>query len=495
MFIAAATITIFIIFCFLDIITSPKYPSGPTRVPLLGNFLEIQKLKNKLGFYHLVWDKLAKCYGQVYSVKFGPIETVVVSGYDAVREVLSKDDFDGQADGFFFRTRAFYKKLGIVFVDGPMWTEQRKFCMRHLQKLGFCGDVMEKIVIEEVNDLVLDITRKYENGKSIEVRGLFEVSVLNGLWAMLAGGRFSLNDSRLARVVELIHESLRILDMPGGILNQWPFIRYLAPKLSRNKHLKQIINELYILLKESVEEHKCSENDQEDFISAFLMDIEKNKKSLGSFSEEQLVVILLDLFLAGSETTSITLSSVILHLLMNQDIQTKVRAELDAVIGDREILPSDRKRLNYLEAVFMEVQRHSNVVPLAIATNRTIRKTTLQDYIIPKDTLVLASIWSVHMDEQHWGDPEVFRPERFLDSKGKIINDSWLMPFGVGKRRCLGEKLAKTYIFMFIAKLIQHFEIRIPTDIQLPDKPQNGVNISQTPVSVFFIPRRCLKAN
>jgi len=74
------------------------------------------------------------------------------------------------------------------------------------------------------------------------------------------------------------------------------------------------------------------------------MDIEKNKESLGSFSEEQLVVILLDLFLAGSETTSITLSSVILHLLMNQDVQTKVRAELDAVIGDREIHPSDKKR-------------------------------------------------------------------------------------------------------------------------------------------------------
>jgi len=79
---------------------------------LLGNFLEIQKLKNKLGFYHLVWDKLAKCYGQVYSVKFGPIEAVVVSGYDAVREVLCKEDFDGQSDGFFFRTRAFYKRLG-----------------------------------------------------------------------------------------------------------------------------------------------------------------------------------------------------------------------------------------------------------------------------------------------------------------------------------------------------------------------------------------------
>jgi len=81
------------------------------------------------------------------------------------------------------------------------------------------------------------------------VHGLFEVSVLNGLWAMLAGGRFSLNDSRLTRVVELVHESLRMLKMPGGILNQWPFIRYLAPKFSGNKYLKQIINELYILLK------------------------------------------------------------------------------------------------------------------------------------------------------------------------------------------------------------------------------------------------------
>jgi len=86
--------------------------TGPTRVPLLGNYLEIRKLRNELGFYHLVWDHLAKCYGQVFSVKLGRIEAVVVSGYDAVRQVLCKDDFDGRPDGFFFRFRAFYKRLG-----------------------------------------------------------------------------------------------------------------------------------------------------------------------------------------------------------------------------------------------------------------------------------------------------------------------------------------------------------------------------------------------
>jgi len=81
------------------------------------------------------------------------------------------------------------------------------------------------------------------------VYGLFEVSVLNGLWAMLAGDRFSLNDSRLARIVELVHECLRMLDKSGGVLNQIPFIRLLTPKWSRHKYLKQIINELFILLK------------------------------------------------------------------------------------------------------------------------------------------------------------------------------------------------------------------------------------------------------
>jgi len=74
------------------------------------------------------------------------------------------------------------------------------------------------------------------------------------------------------------------------------------------------------------------------------MEIEKNKETPGSFSEQQLLVILLDLFLAGSETTSSMLSFVILHLLKHQDVQDKVHAELDSVIGDREIHFEDKKR-------------------------------------------------------------------------------------------------------------------------------------------------------
>lgn len=74
------------------------------------------------------------------------------------------------------------------------------------------------------------------------------------------------------------------------------------------------------------------------------MEIEKNKKSPKSFSEEQLLVVLLDLFLAGSETTSSMLSFVILSLLKHEDVQAKVRAEIDTVVGDREVHLTDRHK-------------------------------------------------------------------------------------------------------------------------------------------------------
>ncbi|XP_050521557.1 methyl farnesoate epoxidase-like isoform X3 [Daktulosphaira vitifoliae] len=490
MLFAVVIIFVLIIFCILDIITPHKYPIGPKRFPLVGSYLEIRKLRQKLGFYHLVWDHLSQQFGQVFSVKLGRIEAVVVTGYDAVRQVLCKDDFDGRPDGFFFRFRAFYKRLGIVFVDGPMWTEQRKFCMQHLRKMGFGSISMEKLINEEVNNLLLDLIRRSDNGnKPIDVNGLFDVSVLNGLWAMLAGQRFGLYDSKLAKLMELTHVSFRMLDMSGGILNQMPFIRFLAPKCSGYRDIKHILHEFYTFLKASVEDHKHRVNDEEDLICAFLKEIEKNKESTKSFSEEQLLVLLLDLFLAGSETTSSTLSFVILHLLRNQSVQDKVHAELDAAVGDREVLLSDKNNLTYLEAVLMEVQRHSNVAPIAIA-HRSIRKTSLQEYKIPNDTLILASIWSVHMDKQHWGDPENFRPERFLNETGQIINDSWFIPFGIGRRRCLGEVLAKTNVFMFVAKILQNFELKVPEGVQLPDIHQEGVTVSPSPFSALFIPRR-----
>jgi cytochrome P450 len=78
------------------------------------------------------------------------------------------------------------------------------------------------------------------------------------------------------------------------------------------------------------------------------------------------------------------------------------------------------------------------------------------------------NIWSVLHDREHWSDPEVFRPERFLDTDGKFVKDEWLIPFGVGKRVCLGEILARNMLFLIFTTLMQEFTFRTPEEDPYP---------------------------
>lgn len=85
---------------------------GPKRFPLIGSYMEVRKLRKKLVFLHLVWDHFSKYYGEVFSVKLGLVEAVIVSGNEMVQYVMRSDSFDGRPDGFVFRLRSFNNRLG-----------------------------------------------------------------------------------------------------------------------------------------------------------------------------------------------------------------------------------------------------------------------------------------------------------------------------------------------------------------------------------------------
>lgn len=88
--------------------------------------------------------------------------------------------------------------------------------------------------------------------------------------------------------------------------------------------------------------------------------------------------------------------------------------------------------LKYTEAVLMEIQRRANIPPLGIA-HRATRNASLFGYQIPEGTIVLTSLYSVHMDHKFWKDPLAFRPERFLNKKGNLeVDDKHFIPFGYG---------------------------------------------------------------
>ena len=144
-------------------------------------------------------------------------------------------------------------------------------------------------------------------------------------------------------------------------------------------------------------------------------------------------------------------------LINNADVQRRAQQQIDDVIGrERDVTLADRERLPYVEATVWEVQRFKTIAPLAFG-HYTMKDTSVTGYDVPADTHVFLNLQQVHMNPKTWGDPEVFRPDRFVNSDGKFTKHDHFIPFSLGRRQCLGELLARQELFLFTATLLQKF--------------------------------------
>uniref|UniRef100_A0A182S610 Cytochrome P450 n=1 Tax=Anopheles maculatus TaxID=74869 RepID=A0A182S610_9DIPT len=217
-----------------------------------------------------------------------------------------------------------------------------------------------------------------------------------------------------------------------------------------------------------------------------------------NFTDVQLTMIILDIFIAGGQTTSTTLDLAFMMMILRPDVQGKVHEEIDAQLTF-DTMPhyEDRVKLPYVEAFLLEVHRFFSIVPIN-GPRRALTDCTLGGYRVPKDTTVFMGMRSVHMDPTHWGDPEVFRPERFLNEERQIVNTERLLAFGQGKRRCLGETLARSCLFTFFVGVMKRFCLRKPKDdggmVDSDMAPsmvlKPGITLSPKPYHVVFQPRK-----
>ncbi|KAL3889834.1 hypothetical protein ACJMK2_002161, partial [Sinanodonta woodiana] len=144
---------------------------------------------------------------------------------------------------------------------------------------------------------------------------------------------------------------------------------------------------------------------------------------------KQLAKTVLTLFGAGAETTTTTIVWAILYLASKQDIQVRVFREINEIVGtDR--LPSlqDKLKLVYTEAFIMEILRACNIVPVSMPHTCSV-DLQIQGFDIPKGTTLLPDIDSVLFDPKIWGDPEEFRPERFIGEGGNVLKPEEFIPF------------------------------------------------------------------
>ncbi|ELT95210.1 hypothetical protein CAPTEDRAFT_114925 [Capitella teleta] len=201
---------------------------------------------------------------------------------------------------------------------------------------------------------------------------------------------------------------------------------------------------------------------------------------------------------AGVLTTTTTLYQLILVVLHYPETQKKMTKEINEVIGSRMPTLDDRNRMPYTNAVITEIMRFSSVAPLGIA-HRAVVDTDILGTKIPKDTYVMPNMYLVHYDKEVFGDPEIFRPERYLDKKGELLpadDEIWrhTIPFGLGPRICAGMMFAQYRLFLWVCILYQRFEIVADPEHPLPpcdikSTELKGLTLMSKSYKAKFLPR------
>ncbi|KAL3875527.1 hypothetical protein ACJMK2_033471 [Sinanodonta woodiana] len=444
-----------------------KLPPGPWHIPFIGNAWELAAdpdLRKSL-------RRLHKQYGDIYRLYMGPKLAVVISGYEAIKEVFVK-----RGGEFSDRPNSLFNNLiGEKQASGELWKKHRKFTLTSLRNFGFGKTSLEGKIQTEVSILLCEIEKLKE--KPFHIQLPVQTSVSNVISAMTFGGHFNYNDTRFAKMMKMLDENFENSG-PNTVVTFFPFLRFLPGDLFCIKKTLRNMKCVHEFIGELVDKHieNFDENKVEDFIDAFLLEMKNNRdQNDATFTKKHLIKTVADLFVAGTETTTTTITWAVLYLAAKQDIHTRIFREINQNL-ETDRLPSlqDKRNLVYTEAFIMEILRVCNIATISLPHTCTVDR-TFRGFDIPKGTTLLPDIDSVLFDPNIWSDPEEFRPERFISEEGTLLKPDEFIPFFTGRRNCVGESLARMELYLFITALVQRFEFLPPEGTTLDIKELDGV--------------------
>ncbi|XP_078604850.1 cytochrome P450 2U1-like isoform X1 [Branchiostoma floridae x Branchiostoma japonicum] len=443
----------------------PPSPSGSW--PVVGHLLSLGRAP------HLKLTEWRKQYGDVYTVRMGMEDVVVLNGYQAIKEALVdyKDTFSSRPNNYVLSLLTGFGKDIVFSPFNQAYKEKRKFAYSALRNLGMRmgpGSVEENIR-EEARQICLKLSEQ-GGAQPCDIADNLTVSVANIICSMVFGKRYDYDDEKFLQLSKIVNKLVASVGS-SQLMMVFPFLRFVPGVNSRIKNIVEDSKEVIAFVRQEITKHRetlDSENPR-DFIDLLLIELQTQNKT-DCFTEENIVWIIQDLFVAGLETTTTTLRWGLLYMVLCPEEQKKVQAELDSVLGTGHDVPTlaHRSQLPYTEATIMEIQRIRTITPLS-GPHATTENTTFRGYAIPAGTQVFPNLWSANMDPEYWPDPEKFDPRRFLDSDGKLVTrPGSFMPFSTGRRVCLGEQLAKMELFLLFSSLLKHFTFKLPEGAAAP---------------------------
>ncbi|TFY54441.1 hypothetical protein EVJ58_g8867 [Rhodofomes roseus] len=492
-----------------------KLPPGPTGIPIVGNLFQLPALRP-----HPKLLEWAAQYGEIFYLKLGGQDVVVLNTAEAADELLSRRSHNYSSRPTPHVAQDILRGgMGLAFLkyDTP-FKAVRKALQSALgpgpsKQLRQHQDNESRVLLYDMilhgDQSMLQEPLRGSHGKILD-HHWFAPATSVALYAMYG--------KRVARFVDNpdLHKIYDIVDnfahmsQPGSYLaDVFPLMRrlpdFLAPWRVKAQELHLWEMGLWGGLVDDCKAALRNGEHRSGFVGSYLNSRTtagreyapgKGLTEDGWLQDSLLAYGAGSALEAGSDTTAMSIVTFVLYMLSYPHVLQKARAEIDAVIGT-ERMPDfdDEEQLPYFVACIKETMRHRPATPLAIA-HATVEEDFYKDYIIPKGCTVIGNVWAIHRDPERFFNPTAFIPERFYQ-EGKptrwgtrpVSDERDIYAFGWGRRFCQGSHVAEASIFITLSRILWGIDFYAPLDPKtkrpiLPDVANEETTWSEGFVSV-----------
>ncbi|CAD5324189.1 unnamed protein product [Arabidopsis thaliana] len=440
---------------------------SPPGFPIIGNLHQLGELPHQS-----LW-KLSKKYGPVMLLNLGKVPTVILSSSETAKQALRDYDLHCCSRPSLAGGRELScNNRDISFSPyNDYWKELRKLCTQELFSANNIHST-QHIKDEEVKKLIDSIAESASLKTSINLNKkclALTVSIVCRIaFGVCFEGTVLSNDS----FNKLIREAFEML----GSFSASDFIPYIGWIIDRFTGLQgrreKSVRDLDSFYEQIIDLHKEEkEVGSEDFVD-LLLKLEKEETVVGNnnFTRNKGKAILMEILLAGIETSEGTMAWAMAELAKNPRVMRKVQSEIRNKFGNRELISfEDIEQLHYLKTVIKETWRLHPPAPLLLP-REVMSEFEINGYTMQPKTQIHVNVWAIGRDPNTWKDPEEFLPERFIDSNIDTKGQNFeLLPFGGGRRMCPAMYMGTTMVEFGLANLLYHFDWKLPEGMEVED--------------------------
>ncbi|GAV60715.1 LOW QUALITY PROTEIN: p450 domain-containing protein, partial [Cephalotus follicularis] len=436
--------------------STSKLPPGPRKLPVIGN---IHQLLGSLP-HHSLRD-LAKKYGPLIHLQLGEVSTVVVSSPEVAKKFMVNH-------GIVFASRPFhpvskilaYNNSDIVFAPyGNYWRQLRKICTMEL--LGANRVQLFRCVREEeVSKLIKSISS--DDGLLINLSERI-YSLIYGITSRAAFGK-KCNIQDQEAFILVMKETNKLYSVVADL---YPSIKVLEKISGMRSKVEKVFKKMDRILQKIINEHRGRDGEAEADLVDVLLKLQQEGNLEFPLTDENIKAVILDIFGAGSDTSSTTVEWVLSEMLKHPQIMKEAQNEVRQVFNGKGTV--DEMGVKLLKSIIKETLRLHPPLPLLIP-RECGENCEIDGYSIPMKARVIVNAWAIGRDPAYWTEAETFHPKRFLNSSIDYNGTNFqFIPFGAGRRICPGISLGLPNIELPLAQMLYHFDWKLPHQM----KPQD----------------------